>query len=44
MVDCLEVGMKNKEDFIKFLKIIKDNSNINEIQKAKTLFTFTQTI
>lgn len=35
MVDCLEVGMKNKEDFIKFLKIIKDNSNINEIQKSE---------
>ena len=35
MVDCLEVGMKNKEDFIKFLKIIKDNSNMNEIQKSE---------
>ena len=35
MVDCLEICMKNKEDFIKFLKIIKDNSNINEIQKSE---------
>ena len=35
MVDCLEVGMKNKEDFAQFLNIVRDNQNINEMQKSE---------
>ena len=33
MVDCLEICMKNKEDFIQFLNIVRDNPNIYEMQK-----------
>ena len=35
MVDCLEVGMKNKEDFAQFLNIVRDNPNIYEMQKSE---------
>lgn len=35
MVDCLEVGMKNKEDFSQFLNIVRDNPNIYEMQKSE---------
>ena len=35
MVDCLEICMKNKEDFIQFLNIVRDNPNINEMQKSE---------
>ena len=35
MVDCLEICMKNKEDFIQFLNIVRDNPNIYEMQKSE---------
>ena len=35
MVDCLEICMKNKEDFIQFLNIVRNNPNINEMQKSE---------
>ena len=45
MVDCLEVGMKNKEDFIQFLNIVRDNPNIYEMQKSEnTIYLYSNNI
>lgn len=35
MIECLEVAMKNKEDFARFLNIVRDNPDIYEIQKSE---------
>lgn len=37
MIECLEVAMKNKEDFARFLNIVRDNPNIYEIQKSENM-------
>lgn len=37
MIECLEVAMKNKEDFAQFLNIVRDNHDIYEIQKSENM-------
>lgn len=45
MIDCLEIGMKNKEDFARFLSIVRDNPNIYEIQKSEnTIYLYSNNI